>query len=266
MVKSMDEILTKIATILDTQYQDKIVDEEFLQAIFDDVVKEQGLEEYLENGLLMNEESPMFFAVAAYCEKEKNIKFFDTAIRDTKYEVNMDIKTLPESKKVFATNLLLVTSLLYELEHAHQKKLVETSDSYEAELLRMAEGRQETISTYNLIPNERFAESKALQAAMTILDRTGLIVPDLRDYLDKKRANCLIGGYEGIYDREQTYPIKQYAEKHEIPYSEMSVEESVQTEPDLETRLFYGMPITKEEYQATRAKAGLKNSGGSYTV
>lgn len=262
----MDNILTKIATILDTDYQEKYVDDEFLQAIFNDVVELQGTRKYVENGLSTNEEEPMLFSSAGYDKKAKKIKFFDTSLIYAKYEVNVYIKGLSESKRVFATNLLLVTTLLHELEHVNQEKLKENSDLYEAELLRAEDGNNENTSTYDLMPSERFAESKALSSALTILSRSTLIVPELYSYLEEKRNLCLIKGYEDTYNECQSYPIKQYMDKNNISHSPMSISESLYTEPELETRLFYGMPITEDEYKSTRTKAGLKNDSGSYTV
>ncbi|MBQ3510995.1 MAG: hypothetical protein IJA30_01710 [Bacilli bacterium] len=262
----MNEILEKVAIILDNHYQDEYVDEEFLKAIFDDVVELQGTRKYVENGLTMSGEAPMLFAAGGYDKKEKKIKFFDTTLRDTKYEVNVYIKGIPEDKKVFATNVLLITTLLHELEHVNQEKMKEFDDSYEADLLRLEEGKEETISTYELIPGERFAESKALSSALSLLDKSIVYCPVLQNYLEQKRNLCLIKGYEDTYNSCQSYPIKQYMDKHNIEHAPISVEESIQTEFDLNKRLFIGLPITEEEYRTTREKAGLKNSSDGYTI
>lgn len=262
----MKEILKKTAIILDNHFQEEYVDEEFLQAIFDDVVEVQGTKEYVKNGFSMETKSPVDLPAAGYLEKEGKIELSGTALKNAQYEVDVHINSLPESKRVFATNLLLVTHLLHELEYVNQRKIKENDDSYEANLLRAEEGNKVSISTYHVTPSERFAEANSLSSALTILDNSIVYAPELKEYLEQRRNLGLITGYEDVQNHSQSYPIKQYMDSHGISHSEMNVSESVQTFPDLDTRLFYGMPITEEEYKTVRTKAGLKNDSVSYTV
>ena len=164
---------------------------------------------------------------------------------------------------MFVANLLIVTSLLHELEHAKQKRIIDNDDSFEADLLRLCHNRKEYMSTYNLIPAERFAESTALSYATNILAGSGLVIPELEKYLVKKKYETLYFGYEdeyasGEYIDRCTDPISEYRRKHNLQQQGMSVVEAVQIEPDLEKRLYYGMPITMEERKVIRDCAGLK--------
>ena len=46
----------------------------------------------------------------------------------------------------------------------------------------------------------------------------------------------------------------------------MSLDEAVLTYPELEDRLFYGLPISEEEYLMVREKAELSNKHGNYSL
>lgn len=65
----------------------------------DGAVSENRIYEYVSNGITFNEEAPMFFASAAYVEKEKQVKLFNTAERDVKYEVAVYIKKITRIPK-----------------------------------------------------------------------------------------------------------------------------------------------------------------------
>ena len=51
-----------------------------------------------------------------------------------------------------------------------------------------------------------------------------------------------------------------------IDTSNMSLDEAVLTYPELEDRLFYGLPISDDEYLLVREKAGLSNKHGIYSL
>jgi hypothetical protein len=55
-------------------------------------------------------------------------------------------------------------------------------------------------------------------------------------------------------------------ESHGKKFSDMSLEEAVLTYPELEDRLFYGLPISEEEYLLVRERAGLDNSKSIYSL
>ena len=46
----------------------------------------------------------------------------------------------------------------------------------------------------------------------------------------------------------------------------MSLDEAILTYPELEDRLFYGLPISDEEYLLVREKAGISNKDGIYSL
>lgn len=260
----MKDILVQIAINLDNSYRDKYVGEEFLRWIFDEVVDCLDIREYVINGFSFGGESPMLLACGGYNFKEKKIQFFDISLPMTKNEVHNQMK-ITDDRKIIATNILMVNTLLHELEHVHQKKKM-TEDSYESYILLLGEGNRETISTYDFMPSERFAENIALGQTKTILENMNMISPDIENYLEQRRNHWIIKGYVDEFNKCMVYPLKRYADAHGLKISEMSLEEAVMTYPELEDRLFYGLPISEEEYLIVREKAGLDNSRNRYSL
>ena len=147
----MDELLVEIAKRLENEYLDKYVDEEFLKWIFNEVTRIQDTFEYVCNGFMFGGETLNPLTVGGYDRVNKKIHFFDDALSMTKYEVR-DYMNIPENSndKIIAINILLINTLLHELEHVNQvkKKKAGTLEGY---LLRVEEGRRETIDSYDYI-------------------------------------------------------------------------------------------------------------------
>lgn len=261
----MKDILVNIAAVLEKEYQDKYVDEEFLRWIFDEVVEFLDIREFVCNGFKFGGPAPMIFAGGGYDSQNKCINFFDLSLPLAKNEVHNDIGITDEKRKIMATNILMINTLLHEIEHAHQKKKL-LSDSYEGYLLGLEDGNQETISTYDFMPSERFAENIANGQTKVILENMCVIMPDVEAYLEERRNHWLIKGYIDTYNQTVSYPMKMYMESHGKKFSDMSLEEVVLTYPELEDRLFYGLPISEEEYLLVRERAGLDNSKSIYSL
>ncbi len=261
----MDELLVEIARRLESEYLDKYVDEEFLRWIFNSVVEIQGTFEHVCNGFEMGGKSPFLLAAGGYNRVEKKIQFFDLSLAMTKNEVHNDMK-VRDSRSIIATNILMVNTLLHELEHVNQEKKRRNDDTFEAYLLNAQEDRQESISTYDFIPGERFAENIATKRTMSILNSMSIIVPEIYEYVEQRRNFHIIKGYIDEVNQCMVYPVKRYADRHGIDFADMSLEEAIATYPELEDRLFYGLPISDEEYFQVRAKAGLANARTSYSL
>lgn len=260
----MKDILVQIAVILDNEYRDKYVDEEVLKWIFDEVVEHLGIREYVCNGFKFGGDSPMLLASGGYDSVNKRIQFFDISLPMAKNEVHNQMK-IEGHNSIIAANILMVNTLLHELEHVNQKKKM-NEDTYEAYMLNLCEGKKETISTYDYIPSERFAENIAVMQTHVILNNMGIIIPEINAYMEQRRNHWIIKGYVDEVNDCMVYPLKRYVETHGIGESNMSLDEAVLTYPELEDRLFYGLPISEEEYLMVREKAGLSNKHGNYSL
>ena len=260
----MKDILINIASVLDNNYRDKYVDEDVLRWIFDQVVDFLNIREYVCNGFYFGGDSPKLFASGGYDSINKKIQFFDLALPMAKSEVHNQMK-IEGHNSIIAANILMVNTLLHELEHVNQKKKI-NEDTYEGYMLRLSEGNKETISTYDYIPSERFAENIAVLQTQVILNNMGIIIPEIDEYMEKRRNHWLIKGYIDEVNDSMVYPLKRYVEVHGIGESNMSLAEAVLTYPELEDRLFYGLPISDDEYLLVREKAGLSNKHGIYSL
>lgn len=262
----MNEILVFIAKELEGKYQHKYVDEDFLREIFNRVVEVQGTYEYVCNGFEYGGEAPFFLTTGGYNMVEKKIQFFDMIIDLTRNEVHRDMNIKENDRAIFATNILMINTLLHELEHVNQEKKKATEDNFETYLLNSEEGNAETMESYDYIPSERFAENISLQQTKTILDNMNVIAPDIYDYLEQRRNYWIIKGYVDEVNKCMIYPVKRYMRRHGKVFGEMSLEEAVATYPELEDRLFFGLPISDEEYHLVRERAGLVDKSNSYSL
>ena len=260
----MEDILVQMAAVLDNDYRDKYVDEAVLKWIFDQIVDFLNIREYVSNGFEFGGESPMLFASGGYDSINKKIQFFDLALPMARNEVRNQMK-VEGHNSIIATNILMVNTLLHELEHVHQQKKI-NGDSYEAYMLKLCEGNKETISTYDYIPSERFAENIAVLQTQVILNNMGIIIPEIDEYMEKRRNHWIIKGYVDEANNCMIYPLKRYVEAHGLGESNMSLDEAILTYPELEDRLFYGLPISEDEYFQVRAKAGLVNTRTGYSL
>lgn len=261
----MDELYVKIAKRLEVEYIDKYVDEEFLRWIFDEVVKLQETKEFVCNGFEYGGRSPFLLAIGGYNREEKKIQFFDMALAMTRNEVYNDMK-VRDSKDIIATNILMVNTLLHELEHVNQEKKRKNDDTFEAYLLNAEEGNQETVSSYDFMPSERFAENIATKGTLKILNNMAIIVPEIYDYIEQRRHYYMIKGYIDEVNQCMVYPVKRYMNNHGKDFADMSLEEAIATYLDIEDRLFYGLPIFDDEYFMVREKTGLANARTSYSL
>lgn len=260
----MKDILVNIAAVLDNEYRDKYVDEEVLRWIFDEVVDYLDIREHVCNGFEFGGESPMLLAGGGYDSINKKIQFFDMSLPMAKNEVHNQMK-IEGHNSIIAANILMINTLLHELEHVNQKKKM-NEDTYEGYMLRLGEGNRETIGTYDFIPSERFAENIAVMQTQVILNNMGIIIPEIDEYMEKRRNHWIISGYVDEVNHCMVYPLKRYVEAHGLGESNMSLDEAIQTYPELDDRLFYGLPISDEEYMLVREKAGLSNKHGNYSL
>lgn len=261
----MNDILVNIAANLENMYMDKYVDEEFLKWIFDEVVDFLGICEHVANGFTFGGESPMLLACGGYDSVNKRIQFFDLSLPMARNTVHNQMKITDDERAIIATNILMVGTLLHEIEHANQKKKV-NDGSFEGYILSLEEGNTETISTYDYIPSERFAENIALGQVKTILNNMSVIMPDIEDYIEKRRNHWIIKGYVDEHNECMVPALKRYTDVHDIKFSNIDLDEALLTYPSLDDRLFYGLPITDDEYFMIREKAGLDNSKRPYSL
>lgn len=262
----MEELLEEFADKLESDYMDKYVDEEFLRWVFDKSVEFDGTHQYVCNGFEYGGKSPFILAVGGYDKKEKKIKFFDMALAMMKNEVHNDMKVRSDSRKYIATNLLMLKVLFHELEHVNQEKKRVEDDTLEGQLLRAQEGNEERISTYNYIPSERFAEDWATKKTLFVLRRMGFISPMIDDYLEDTYNFNIVKSYTDEENQCVVHPIKRYMDMHNQNFSDISLSEAMETYPDIDDRVYLGLPITEEEYATLREKAKLNNTGNKYSL
>ncbi len=255
----MKDLYIGIASALENEYRDKYVDEDFMQELFTELKTRYGLEEELVGGFVWGGESPDILGSGGYSNSDKKIQFFKRSINWAKNEVRGGFRNLTDEKEILAVNLSMIATMFHEIDHARQVKVRNNEDTLEAFLLRKTNDQEETISSYDTSPEERFAESRAIDAILEVMKVASFYEPEMEQYFVKRKYHALAIGYFNYkYPHEENmYPIKSYSLFHGLAHSEIGLEESLETFPSMETRLYYGYPLTHQELVSVREKAGI---------
>ena len=261
----------KIAALLkEYQAQNKIVGESFFKELISIVVKENGLEDYVQEIFVIpkgkEEESEYqkymdglagLFGQAGYEAETKRIVIYEKNIHQFR-KSEVDKENISDT--ILGINALITQSILHELEHAYQKKQVALGTDMESSILKMVtfDGPESSVS-YDYSPFERLAEIHSIEAIMEVLSYLPKVDSNLFTYLEK----CLKETYQKGYDfrtpdgfltsQEKgifSGPFEQY-----ILYHGGSLENTLAFVSSLDDsqKLLYGLTIPWEEYQEKMA-------------
>lgn len=268
--------------LLDYSYNGKLINKSYIDKLIDIVVKGNSLEDYVQNFVVKDSSSDKE-EYANYHPSSKTICLYLNGLSDY---IESEIKYMhlfPKSDKYLYLNLITTQTILHELEHANQQKIMNTSDSLEADILRLCEFKDrpdieilvslgelskkeanlylnKKFSNYQRIynelylyaPHERLAEIKSYQTIIKILKYIKY-AQRLSDYEELNKLEKLLRGYNSTYSPTITYLEKQDRrndlEKFDW-YSE-SKEETIRLSKEkysLSDRLKYGLPIDESEH------------------
>lgn len=254
----VDKLFERIALLLDTTYKNKLVDKMFLFGLFNEIMIFQKTKKYLSGGFRYGEYATVIFRGAFYDVKKKELIVCREEVRNAEYNVAIDLGDISEEQRFFATNILLVLDMFRAMEGANQWRKRDEEETYEAKLLKLSVGQDESLETFDVVPDERMAEFYAIKKTLRILEYSKTEIKELKAYLERRLNYSLILGYIVKDSEAQTYPLKEYCLAHKIPHEEISLEEILESCDSLEKRLFYGLPISAQEFKETKKKAGLK--------
>lgn len=248
--------------------ENKKVDQQFYVEFFNIAKTSLGLENYLSELVFINAEehnSPKYkeytegfaglFGQAAYRHSTGELIVYE---RNINYGKNMTIK---ENKMeglydVQFYNLLIVQTLLHEIEHAKQEKLRREGTDVESKLFQVLDnGAKETTLSYEYNPGERLAETRSFEQILDAYAEFNIYDQRIYDFfLDGYRQSCLRGYH---HEDEKGYQVKstegifmaptiKYAMLKEVELSAISeIVEGI----DGDDRFIYGLPVQYEEYK-----------------
>lgn len=269
--------------LLDYSYNGKLINKNYIDRLIEIVIKGKSLEEYVHNFIIKdNAEDKNDYA--NYHPSSKTISLYLDGFSDYIESELKYIHLFPKSDRYLYMNLITTQTILHELEHAEQQKIINTSNGFEAQILRLCEFKDRPdieilvslgeISTneanlylnkkytnyqkvynelYLYAPHERLAEIKSYQSIIRILKYIKY-AKRLVNYEELNKLEKLLRGYNSTYSPTITYLEKQ-DRKNDLEkfdwYCE-SKEETIKLAKEkynLAERLKYGLPIDSDEHQ-----------------
>ena len=262
MDKKLIELISKY------NIENKKVDQQFYVEFFNIARSTLGLEEYLKELVFIGAEEHMspkyksytdgfegLFGQAAYKRSTGELIVFE---RNIEYGKRMVIKEnkIESFYEVQFYNLLILQTLLHEIEHAKQEKMRDEGNDVESKLLQVFDnGVKETSLSYEYSLNERLAEVRSFEQILDAYAEFNIYDQKLYDFfLDGYRQSCLRGyhhedengylvnGNEGIF----MSPTIKYAILKEV---DLSVINEITVGVEGDDRFVYGLPVQYEEYK-----------------
>ncbi|MBQ2873070.1 MAG: hypothetical protein IJE89_03615 [Bacilli bacterium] len=247
--------------IYDYSQQNKIADPEFIYKVVDLLVNYMNINEYVRDVKVGDDAVANIFSQASYDVYEKTLGVGQSSLKYELHRQNKKVKDyLNDFERTIFQNVLVVQTILHELEHAFQQKKIDLSelrqfeDSFdkrvEMELLKFAKKNieKESFYTHDFIPDERFAESDSWNKLYGILSFLNDKGKNLLDYCKSRKIEAEISGY----DEEKT-PTSTYIEFHkdeEILYKPIFSDLLLAQYycPDYKIRARLGLPLSVYEY------------------
>lgn len=273
--------------LYDYSVNGKLVDGKFITELIDIVVESKQVDDYL-CGLIITDKDHTLrdpdSILAAYYPNKKLITIYMEAIMTMIKGYSVYEGMFTPYEQTFYKNLLVTQTILHELEHANQRKLIKEGTSLEAKILRASDSQvdqklvdklaragltrsqiQTVIETqmakndeaYIQIPDERLAEIKSHQELVTALSEIEDKVPNLLNFEKTNVLETKLSGY--TYDKGRIVsPTLEYITSTGKGFALQKFEwfnkdhriclDNVKEALSLDERLMYGLPIDKTEF------------------
>ena len=237
------------------EYSNMVGDEIFIKKLAHIIISEQNTQEFVENGVKIEEEPPVVFCEAGYKSKERRVYFYTKEmLANSRYEACVyypEADKVNEMEKNTLINLLLAQTVFHEMEHVNQQRKMRDEKGIESTLLNYSTDKDETVFTYNVSPSERLAEIMAFRKTIEIAKRLDNVTPEMIRYFEKQEKDSVLRGYE--IGENLIFPTYEYLKEHSLSQNEI-LEISMQQNLSLEERIVYGLNITKEEYETYKGE------------
>ena len=287
--------LKLLKLLFDYSKQGKIVDINYIDKLIEIVVSEKGLNEYVKWVKIMTEDD-------YYTKEDRDYNRITLAIYDgfdtiRLYANNINkvleyytqyFPLFTSIERYFFQNIIISQTVLHELEHANQEKMIDEDneeESLETTILKLSVKRfyfediqkliedgwtyqeieiamelesKKKIEKYKINPSERLAEIKSYQQILDILKMIKDRTPNLIDYEETTQMENLLRGYEEYWGmiNVPTYEyildpgaLQKLSKFHAYLNNYDAALKEVKKYHSLGKRLTYGLPIDQQEYQ-----------------
>jgi len=225
-----------------------------IEKLLELLINEKQLEEYISDIHIQQIGSNK---LASYSNYERKITIYTSVVNTMLNDIENTIKTNNTFEIFLYKNLSLLQVILHELEHANQEKILYTNNTLEAFLLRISQFVLENDLLYEYKPEERFAEIKSFDDIITLFNMLEIKNFNLSSILKTDKLQRELRGYH-FKNNKINIPLFTYfilGNKESLlnafdwylsDYNKCL--EQVSEEYDFNQRLFYGFPISINEY------------------
>lgn len=251
-------------------------DERFYQEFFRIAKSSLDLDDYLTELVFISKDEHMnpkyqeytkgfggMFGQAAYREATGELVVYE---RNINYGKIMDLREVgleATDSEVAMYNLMVLQTLLHEVEHAKQAKMKKEGTDFESKLIQICDTKvPETTESYEYSITERLAEIRSFEQVLDMYDEIGLFDQRIYDFFDARYKECMLRGYhfedaEGYFVSEDKGELVDPTAKY-VKHKNGNIDEYNTLIQDLndETRMYYGMSIPLEMYLEYKANYG----------
>lgn len=208
----------------------KIVDSDYIDKLIDIVVNHKKINKYVTKLNILTDRDSITnsgISLASYNPFSKTLEVYSDGINEMlnyedKYRVLFN-----DIEQIFYNNLLITQIILHELEHANQRRIIDTETGLEAEILKLSttqmeisagikllesgysiedvrryileinlKNRQNYEENYEFAPEERLAQIQSYKEIIETLSELKEYVPNLLEFEKTNWLENMLRGYE----------------------------------------------------------------------
>lgn len=240
--------------IYDKTVDNKTLDLKDIEKILEVLVVEKRLNDYILN---INVQQIRGNNLASYSTYTKKITIYTEMISQMVKDIGKNILNVNEFEEMLYKNLLILQTLLHEVEHANQQKIAYNDNTLEALIIRLSylvnNGYDDDL--YEYCPEERLAEIKTFDEIFILVNHINKKLIILPDIIETEKLKRQLRGYH-YKNNFVTVPIVDYfmvGNKREL-LDIFDLSDACLKDYALNDRFKYGFPISINEYGTSMKK------------
>jgi hypothetical protein len=234
--------------------------DDYLTDLFNAIKNDENLESYLKDLIIYKDDFDLG-TCARYSVEFKNVGIsWKSFVNHTNKHTAQLKNKIYDSSEIDADILgYMAVILIHELGHAKQEKIIVEDDNYESKIIKLVSdfSKYETednfhriySSYHDVFPSERMTQISAIKLITDSLSDLAPTYSNIPLYYKKFLAYSQLNGY--AYGSGNSPLLKYLSVTNQ--YGEIDIDCC-----SLEDKLYYGLPITKDEYIEKSKVFGLR--------
>ena len=248
--------------IYDKTQAKNIIDIPDIEKIVDLVINKKSLNNYIKNKNIQHKRSNY---LASYSVKSNDITIYLYTVEKLKKDLNNQLINIGGFEKLLFVNLLILQIILHEIEHANQQKEIQYVDNLEAFIIKLSYlvnfDTNNNEKLYECFPEERFAEIKSISEVTSMINYIKNKSLVLEEIFELEKLKRYLRGYHFQNSLLKSPTIEYFSIGQREEYLDLF---NLDLSRTLKERLYYGIPITIDEYTNNMRKI-IQNSRKYYS-